>query len=408
MIVRLCEYDRSSSFVSTTVATLKEMCRSRSLLMTGLKYQLVLRVLAHDTLKVCVGNNNRLRAGDIYDRMEETIEAGRNACYWLEKTITDIYRGTQQNNGLDARSKYPYVDDYQFALAAFRDAETAFSVLINFCTPNAGTEYQRSLSSAIRRLGYLVVEARVFMTKVEKKAAINWILELENFLSEFMLDETSKKPLNELLRLLENDAYHLPESALESTKQCDAPATRAPLRCLRNDGNKGSDESIVMAATGAMKKPKAKLVTNKKEIVYRKMAGILRKRSVDSNFVYSWLLRLLKSIARQNNYYEALELFRSAFMALITHFENIRDPKVDSEHNFTISIELLGDVLEEVMEVISTREKKETIRWMTDLQTLTRPHCLGEIAEVPLGDLIGMLKNSIPSQEQATRRFFFS
>ncbi len=396
------------SLNSATVASLKDMCRSRSLPVSGIKYQLFLRVLAHDTLTSSTWNERELCVEKLWKELEGRTKIDSSGCCWLAEKMEDIRYATKQAHGLDfGRSSR----SYQFPLAAFDDARTVIAVFTTCCTPNAGSEYHDSLWTAINHLGFVVEEARVFMHKSEKKTAVDYILKLDNFLSEFMLDDNPKKAFHELVKLLKNDSYHLSKSALDPKKTNDITPPRKPFQCLMNDGIRGPNKSIAVTTgvrrrkTETKKKPKAKVVTNKKEIVYKKMTDVLKKYGGNSNDVYERLVTLLKSITRQYNYYDALGLYRSAFMALTVHFEKMNLPEFDTDHNFTCSIELLGDVLEEVLYVLSTKEKKDTIRWMTDLQTLTSPHCLGEIAEMPLCDLISMVKDSMPKEE--TRRFFF-
>ena len=416
MIELLSENDNSKSFASATVVSIKDMCRSRSLAVSGLKYQLVLRVLAHDSLKAFSRNNQCLLTLPLLcSQLEDAIEIGSsNAFCWLKDKMADICGGKRiQADGYE----------YQTPLAAFHDAESVLYVFLNIYTPNAGIDYHDSLSKAIHHLGILVVEARVFMSNSEKKAAVDCILELENFLSEYTLDENSETSLDELITLLRNDdAYYHPVGGIvpklkqdksypkqieKKKHRDDSEPTRAPLRCVKNSTAKGcpNKKSKSMAVTKKKPNPK-KVITSKKEIVYKKMVAVLRTPGMDSDYVYEKLVRLMKSIARQFDYYESLRLFRSAFLALVVHFNKINHPGMDTNHNFTIAIDLLGDVVENVLGVLSIKEKEETLRWMTDLRTLTRPHDLAAIAEKPLDELIAMVKESRESETKKTRRFF--
>jgi hypothetical protein len=420
--ILLCEKEISSSFESSTVKSIKDMCRSRSLPVTGNKYQLVLRILAHDSLKATTGNESRVSVEHMCRQMENVIIGGSDIYYWFVDAIAEIRYSTHQAHDYDL-SDYICVEGYQTPLAAFRDTESAFAVLIkNFqCIPNAGVDDLDSLSEAIDHLAFILVEARVFLGKTEKKAAVAWILVLDHVLSEYMLGENSKTSLKELVQLLEEDSCHLhksvnsihPELVIPAKKvfkrQRESGFTRTPLRCLKNDTNKVPSKVIALAAIATKKpKPKPKLVTNKKEIVYKKMAGVLRRSGKNSDYVYERLLRLMKSILSQSDDYEALGLFRSAFVALIVHFEKMDDPGRDTDHHFTIAIDLLGNVVETVMGVLSTKEKDETLRWMNDLQNFTRPYALGEIAELPLNELIRMVKESKAAEQKTKpRRFFF-
>lgn len=413
--ILLCKKEISSSFESITVKAIKDMCRSRSLPVTGIKYQLVLQVLAHDSLKTTAGNEGRVPVEHMCSLMKYNIDYGSGAHYWLAGTIAEIRYSTQHDHD---SSKYIDVEGYQTPLSAFRKAESAFAAFIkNFqYIPNVGADNLDNLSEAIDHLAFIVVEARVFFGKTEKKAAVTWILELDHILSEYMLGENSKTSLKEVIQLLEEDLYYLHKSddsiqpemipaKKVSKKKHESGFARTPLRCLNNDTNRGPKKAIAAAAV-VTKKPKPKLVTNKKEIVYKKMAAVLRKSGKNSDYVYEKLLRLMKSILRQSDDYEALGLFRSAFTALIVHFEKMDDPGRDTDHHFTFAIDLLGNVVEAVIGILSTKEKDETLRWMNDLHRFTRPYALGKIAELPLNELIRMVKESKATEQKTKPRLF--
>ena len=418
MTTLLCKKEISSSFEAITVKAIKDMCRSRSLPVTGNKYQLALQVLAHDSLKTST-NEGRVSVEHMCSRMKYDIVYGSGAYYWLADTIAEIRYSTQHDHD---SSKYIDVEGYQTPLAAFREAESAFAAFNkNFqLIPNIGVDDLDNLSEAIDYLAFIVVEARVFLGKTKKKAAVAWILELDHNLSEYMLGENSKTSLKEIVQLLEEDFYYLhksddsiqPETMIPAKKVAkkkhESGFARTPLRCLNNDTNRGPKRTIIAGAVVA-KKPKPKLVTDKKEIVYKKMAAVLRKSGKNSDYVYEKLLSLMKSILRESDDYEALGLFRSAFTALIVHFEKIDDPGRDTNHHFTFAIDLLANVVEAVIGVLSAKEKVENLRWMNDLHKFTRPYALGKIAEIPLNDLIRMLKESKPAEQKTKpRRFFFS
>ncbi len=414
MIKDLCETKSSSTFASATVVSIKDMCRSRSLPISGLKYQLVLRVLSHDTLQMSsAGNDCKLSIYGLYNDFDRFVKRD-SAFKWLAITLEVICYMIPIVDGVDKSGEnFPHFYElgYQTPIAALRDAESAFTVFLGCCTPNAAVDSRRYLSTVIDRLRILVVEARVFMLKTEKKRAVKWILELNNFLSEFMLDHHFESSLKELIKLLENDNYHLPSSSSSNeTKNQNRhnETARIPFRSLENVDTKVVLDMSSMDDKPIKPQPKEKIITSNKEIVYKKMVSILQKSGVDSDKVYRKLVRLMKSIQNECDYYETLRLFRSVFTALVVHFEKIVRPGIDNDHNFTLAIDLLGDVVENVLHVLSYKEKQDTSRWMTKLRILTKPHGLADIAEISLGELISMVKESMAEDEEPPTRRTFS
>ena len=406
MVKDLCETKVSSVFASANVVSIKEMCRSRSLPISGRKYQLVLRVLAHDALKEIestAGNESKISIYELYNKMERSLRKDSNAFTWLAETVCSIVEDIPQVDPAiyETRTDFPEYYDWNFQtpVAALRDVQSIFTVFLGGCTPNAATDRHDNVSVAIQHLRILVVEARVFMSKAEKKRAVKWILEFNNFLVEFMLNDHSEPSLTEIIKLLENDNYYLPASPTKPTeiteqKQNNEPA-RAPFRSLENvDTNVEIDMSSILYKK-MESQLKTKVILTKKEIVYKEMVRFLKKRDVNSDDVYEKMVILMESILRKCDYYESLRLFRSIFLALVVHYEKIVNPGIDNEHNFTLAIDLLGDVVENVLDLLSCKEKEDTIIWMTNLQTLTKPHGLGDIAERPLNELISMVKKGM-------------
>ena len=401
LVNTLCNNQISSSFASANVKSIKDMLRSRSLSVTGLKYQLVLRILEHD--------QKAALAEDMYQGLKIFISSGQSVYNWLAMTMTEIRNGKHS------------IFVGQTPLAGFRRAQAAFAVLIRNMQyiPNAGIDNSDSLSLAIDELAFILSNAYIFLGTSEKKAAIAWILELELVISEYMLGENSKISLKDLIQLLESGVCPLHKmdergdhESMDTARQIaqiefDYSSLRKPHRWLQDHPRKGTNNRNAATTVVVKKKPKQKSLTSKNEIVYRKMATVLRKSGGDSDYVYGKLLHLMRSISSEVDDYEALKLFRSAFLAVIVHFEKIEDPGKDTNHSFKIAIDHLGEVLKAVVGALSSKEKHETLRWMVDLHTLTKPHALGDIAEIPLKELIRMVKNSDPDEKGGTCGRFF-
>ena len=79
-------------------------------------------------------------------------------------------------------------------------------------------------------------------------------------------------------------------------------------------------------------------------------------------------------------------------MLCIRSRPQVWNPEKDKNHYFTIAINVLGNVVKSVKEVLSANEIDEVLSWMKSLHKLMRPHSLGDSAETPLIDLIQMLE----------------
>jgi hypothetical protein len=345
----------------------------------------------------------RLSVDSVKKQMEHAISRS-NTYSWLAREMDIIRNSTREGNFTDISWNHGK-EGFQTPLAAFRDAETIFTVMVNNFQfiANAGTDEYDSLSTAIDDLAFIIVEARVFLDKSEKKAAVAWMLEMDLIFSEYMLGENSKTSLKSLVDLLENDAHHLRHESdkIPKTKKknCDRESERIPLRSIENDSRRGPSAAHITPFPFAKKKKIPKAMSCYKETVYKEMVGVLRKSGHDSDYVYTYLLGTLSNIlTRTINKYEALELFRSAFLALIVHFEKICNPDIDTQRRFAFAIDLLGHILiVPFIVTLSAKKKDETLRWLNDLQTLTRPHGLEENAETPLHELIRIVKTVNPS-----------
>ena len=92
--------------------------------------------------------------------------------------------------------------------------------------------------------------------------------------------------------------------------------------------------------------------------------------------------------------YESLWLVGTGFTALIDNFQHIKYPEKDKNHNFTIAIDNLSGIVESVLERLTDKEKVDTICWMMRLYVCVETYALGDIAEVPLAELIRMVRES--------------
>jgi len=427
LIINLCESQNSNRFASITVKSVKEMCRSRSIPITGLKYHLVLRILRHDheitgdvkastsldsiNPKNVVSNQRSSATQTIYDRIEREIAQGWGVYGLLAETMKSI------------RNDLRRTSDFKDPVRGFKEAEAAFAALIeNFgCIRNVRVDSRDNISVAIDHLASILFEVQSSLDNSEKEKAIKWIEELDHILSEYMIGDNSKTSLKDLARLLGKCAGPVsykentkPESKLSFAskvmiKKTKVEITGTSLKSLKNDAKICSNATATNAAAVIpTKTPTKKMITNKKEIVYQKITNVIQK-SGDSGYIYEYLVLVMRSIMSQVDDYEALNLFESVFLALVVHFQYIKNPAKDTGHRFTTAIEMLGNVVEAVLGVLSEEEKQKTLHWMTDLGKVANFHALGDTAAIPLTELIRMVEES---KEKITkmkpRRFFLS
>jgi len=312
------------------------------------------------------------------EEVKEAIVNGDGAYLWLLKTLELI------------KSDPLFTTSARHPRSAIRDAELIFEALVENLNEAKTKDHADNLTKALEHLTYILDEgAHIFMNECQNCVASEWI---ENLDFVRLHDEHSGNPKlsvkDNQIQKRNDHTLKVYDETIKTTKkrQRVLQSTRTPLRNLQNNINQVPSKAI------QLKKTKPKLITSKKEIVYKKVTSIIRNSGEDSDFVYRKLKNLMHSILRQVNDYEALRLFQSAFSALIMQFDKIEHPEKDKDHCFTIAINVLGNVVKSVKEVLSANKIDEVLSWMKSLHKLTRPHSLGDSAETPLIGLIQMLE----------------
>ena len=85
LVITLCENEISSPFAFAEVCSIKDMLRLRCLSVTGLKYQLVLRVLEHDQKETLIK--------EFFQDLKIVVSAGLGVYSWLAGTMKEIRNG---------------------------------------------------------------------------------------------------------------------------------------------------------------------------------------------------------------------------------------------------------------------------------------------------------------------------
>lgn len=220
------------------------------------------------------------------------------------------------------------------------------------------------LVSIVRRSDGLIDDV---LDDSKRKETIEWIGELDGILSVFRIGDNAEILLSDLVQMLRGDGD--------------------------DDDDDGSDSDDESQIYDTIPKPK----TYQKKI-YFNISKLIRESSKKGNseYVYKGLAKVMKSITSKSGIgsYESLCLVGTAFSALIDNFQHIKYPEKDRNHNFTIAIDNLSEIVENVSEKLTDKEKDDTIRWMMRLHVCVETYALGDIAEVPLVELIRMVRKS--------------
>jgi hypothetical protein len=130
--------------------------------------------------------------------------------------------------------------------------------------------------------------------------------------------------------------------------------------------------------------PKPKTYQKK---IYFRISKLIRKssRKENSDYIYKGLVKVMTFITSSFGIwsYESLWLFGTGFTALIDTFQHIKYPGKDRNHNFTIAIDNLSEIVENVLERLTDKEKVDTICWMMRLHMCVETYALGDIAVLP-------------------------